>query len=116
MAKASIRTGSGVIIQVEGTPAEIAAVVRDVKRQEQQEAARRAATGKTGRVRLVDLIDSLVDGGFFKKLQDLPAIKLALEEMGHHYPLTTLSGAMLTQVRKRKLRRLRKDNRWMYTR
>jgi hypothetical protein len=64
---------------------------------------------------LVDLITNLIDGGFFKKPKDLAAVKGALEELGHHYPVTTLSGAMLRQVRKRNLRRLKQDKRWLYT-
>jgi hypothetical protein len=62
----------------------------------------------------VDLIDSLIDGGFFKKPRDLAAIKAALAEMGHHYPQTTLSPAMLRKVRKRSVRRVREQKRWMY--
>jgi hypothetical protein len=42
-------------------------------------------------------------------------VKAALEEMGHHYPVTTLSGAMLRQVRKHNLRRVKQDKRWVYT-
>ena len=34
-------------------------------------------------------------------------MKAALEEMGHHYPVTTLSPTLLRQVRKRNLRRLK---------
>ena len=70
---------------------------------------------RTARVQLVDLIASLIDGGFFKKPKDLGSVKAALEEMGHHYPVTTLSPTMLRQVRSRNLRRLKQDRRWMYT-
>lgn len=113
MAKAKITTKSGLVMQVDGTPAEISAVLQDLK---QQEAAPKRKSSKPGPVLLVDLIGSLIDGGFFKKPQDLAAVKTALEEMGHHYPMTTLSGAMLGQVRKRNLRRMRRDKRWVYTR
>jgi hypothetical protein len=59
---------------------------------------------------------NLIDGGFFrKKPKDLSSVRTALEELGHHYPLTTLSGAMLRQVRRRNLRRLKQDKKWMYT-
>ena len=65
---------------------------------------------KTSRPTLMDLIGSLIDGGFFKKKpQDLAAVKVALAEMGHHYPVTTLSGAMLQHVRRRSIRRLKQD-------
>src|SRR5437667_328199 len=79
----------------------------------------KAAIGRTRktvqRVQLVDLVDSLIDGGFFKTPRDLAAVRAALAQMGHHYPITTLSGAMLRKVRRRELRRLKQDKRWVYT-
>ena len=115
MAKAKITTKSGLVMQVDGTPAEIAAVLRDLKDQEEQAAAPKRKRGvKAGPVQLPDLIGALVDGKFFNKPQDLAAVKTALEELGHHYPMTTLSGAMLRQVRRRNLRRMRQDKRWVY--
>ena len=116
MAKAKITTKSGLVMEVDGTPAEIRAVLQDLKREEDAAAAPKRRGAKAGRAQLPDLIGSLVDGAFFKKPQDLAAVKTALEEMGHHYPMTTLSGAMLRQVRGRNLRRMRKDKRWVYAR
>jgi hypothetical protein len=116
MAKAHITTPEGISVKVEGTPKEIAEVLHDLKKaQKSGGGPRRAREERSGPVQLVDLVASLVDGGFFKSPRDLAAIKLALEEAGRHYPVTTLSGAMLRQVRKRKLRRIKKDNRWFYT-
>ena len=115
MAKAQIITPEGIEVRIEGTPKEITAVVQDLeKKASEQVPARRRRKGKPGRVLLVDLIASLLDGGFFKRPRDLAGIKAALEEMGHHYPITTLSPVMLRQVRKRKLRRLRDKKRWVY--
>ncbi len=116
MAKAQITTPEGINIKVEGTPKEISAIVEELKRRSADSGpGRRRGKGKSGRVLLVDLIGSLRDGGFFKKPKDLAGIKGALEEMGHHYPVTTLSPAMLKLVRKRNLRRLREKGRWLYT-
>ena len=114
MAKAQISFPDGTTVKLVGTPDEISAVVN---RGRGQEAKRRGGKGKapSQRVQLVDLIANLIDGSFFKKPKDLAAVKAALEEMGHHYPVTTLSGAMLRQVRRRNLRRLKRDRRWMYT-
>lgn len=119
MAKAIITTPDGVKIDVEGSPREIIRVVKDIRGQaaaEQPSAAtqRRTPKRKPGRVLLVDLLGSLRDGGFFKKPRDLASVKSALAEMGHHYPVTTLSPVMLRQVRRRNLRRLREKGRWMY--
>jgi hypothetical protein len=115
MAKAKITTKSGLVVQLDGTPAEIAAVVENVKKKEEAaQAPGKSKKSKPGRPSLGDLIGSLIDGGFFKKKQDLAAVKTALAEMGHHYPITTLSGAMLRQVRKRNLRRMKEKKRWVY--
>ncbi len=115
MAKAQITTAEGINIKIEGTPAEILVVMRDLKKEQRKRAVLvKARKGKGSRLQLVDLIASLTDGGFFKKPRDLAAIKTALAEMGHHYPVTTLSGAMLRQVRKRNLRRIREKKRWVY--
>lgn len=115
MAKAKITTKGGLVVQLDGTPAEIAAVVQDLKRKEEEGPARKRK-GKLGRIQLPDLISSLIDGGFFKQRRDLAAVKTALAEMGHHYPITTLSGAMLRQVQRRNLRRMREKKRWLYAR
>jgi len=127
MAKAQVNFPDGTTVKLEGTPEEINAVVdRARKAQQKQQTARRGAAGKANAkgggkapsqpLQLVDLIANLIDGGFFKKKpKDLAAVKTALEEMGHLYPVTTLSGAMLRQVRKRNLRRIKQDKRWVYT-
>src|SRR2546425_11567205 len=118
MAKARINFPDGTTVNVEGTPDEISTVVGRARKA--QETGRRGAKvrAKAGSrpLQLVDLVASLIDGGFFrKKPKDLAAVKTALEEMGHHYPVTTLSGEMLRQVRRRNLRRLKQDKRWGYT-
>lgn len=119
MAKAHISFPDGTTVKLEGTPDEISGVIdrgrgkRDAKRGTARAKVKVRAASQ--RVQLVDLIANLIDGGFFKKPKDLAAVKGALEELGHHYPVTTLSGAMLRQVRKRNIRRLKQDKRWMYT-
>lgn len=116
MAKAQITTAQGIHIKIEGSPEEITAIVKQLEAKATKEAP--AGRGKTkakqGRVLLVDLIGSLIDGGFFKKPRDLASVRTSLAEMGHHYPITTLSGAMLRQVRKRNIRRIREQKRWLY--
>jgi len=115
MAKAHITLPDGTTVNMEGTPAEIHDFIQQ-REEAQAKAPRRRGSRATSRGSLVDLIGSLIDGGFFKKPRDLAAVKAALEEMGHHYPLTSLSPTMLRQVRNRNLRRLKQDNKWMYTR
>ena len=118
MAKAHITTKEGTKVTIEGTPDEVAALTvklggvtasgseggkRSRKRQEKTKATP------------VNLVSTLIDGGFFRKPKDLAAVKVALEEMGHVYPVTTLSPALLRFVRKRQLRRLKEKKHWLYT-
>ncbi len=125
MAKAQVKLPDGTVVAVEGTGGEIFEFVKQLQagtptaRQKgtHDGTARRAPSRPSNSPpKLVDLLATLIDSGFFrKKPKDLAAVKLALEEMGHHYPVTTLSGAMLRQVRQRHLRRLKEDKRWVYT-
>jgi len=121
MAKAHIISESGTKITIEGTTEEVAALTRQL-----------AEPGPAGGTRSVkpsrgakrprrqkptpsNLVASLIDGGFFRKPKDLGAVKVALQEMGHFFPVTTLSPVMLRLVRRRELRRLKDKKRWLYT-
>lgn len=122
MAKAHIVTGSGTKITIEGTPEELASVLKQVGATEPSAAheTARASAPKTKakaneRSTPTNLIASLIDGGFFKKPKNLAEIKIALEEMGHHYPVTTLSPTLLRFIRQRQLRRMRESKKWVYT-
>ena len=118
MTRAQINFPDGTTVKLDGTPDEINAVIEHSRRKTKTESrsARVKAKTRSQPLQLVDLIANLIDGGFFKKKpKDLAAVKTVLEEMGHHYPVTTLSGVMLRQVRSRNLRRLKQDKRWMYT-
>jgi hypothetical protein len=126
MAKAQITLPDGVTVTVTGTPDEITAVVSRLQvgpratPEPASKATNESPTPKrsrsaTGRVQITDLIEQLLQSGFFKKPKDLGAVKTALQEIGHHYPATTLSPTLLRQVRKRNLRRLKQDSRWVYT-
>jgi|SRR5580658_1604528 hypothetical protein len=120
MAKAQIITPDGTQIKLDGTPGDIAQVLRDLKGTMSPGPTSTKTTThpkqKNSKVQLVDLLASLIDGGFFKQPRDLASIKAALAEMGHHYPVTTLSPTMLRKVRTRALRRIKEQKRWMYVR
>ena len=121
MAKAHIVTSQGSKITIEGTPEEVAVLVSKLG---EQPAHGRAKAGRTKqpprthekqKATPVNLISSLIDGGFFRKPKDLAAVKVAIEEMGHYYPITTLSPVLLRLVRRRELRRIKEKKRWLYT-
>jgi hypothetical protein len=120
MAKAELKTKSGTVIVIEGSADEVASVVKKIEgatppAPSPEKRRKKEATARTAKPTPVNLISSLIDGGFFRKPKDLGSVKVALEEIGHFYPVTTLSPALLRFVRRRELRRLRQDNRWMYT-
>jgi len=120
MPKAHVTTKAGATIVIEGSTDEVAALVKKIQGEvpARTEPARRShrREGKaTSRPTPINLISSLIDGGFFRKPKDLASVKVALEEMGHYYPVTSLSPALLRMVRSRQLRRLRDKKRWMYT-
>ena len=117
MAKANITTKDGTKITVEGTPQEVAALVTQLKSGISKEPAMMKVSSKHKshpKATQVNLISELIDGGFFKKPKELGAIKIALEEQGHYYPVTSLSPAMLRLVRKRQVRRIKDKKRWLY--
>lgn len=118
MAKAHITTSGGTKVTIEGTPNEVAALLARlegnapvVSNRDSRVPIPRKAKAKAGPV---GLLSELIDGGFFKKPKELSAIKLALEEQGHFYPVTTLSPLMLRLVRRRELRRIKDKKRWLY--
>jgi hypothetical protein len=120
MARVEIKTKSGTVITVEGSPEEVALVVKKIEGEAPSQRHHERARDKEGaegtsKPTPLNLISSLIDGGFFRKPKDLASVKVALEEMGHFYPVTTLSPALLRLVRRRELRRLRDNKRWLYT-
>lgn len=118
MAKAHLTTKTGTTIVIEGNPVEVAALVKQIGTDtwlSKTSRAKGVRSRKQPKATPINLISTLIDGGFFRKPKDLAAVKVALEEMGHYYPVTTLSPALLRVVRKRQLRRLRDKNRWLYT-
>lgn len=116
MAKAQITTPKGITVKIEGTPAEILTVVHDLEDQKTTSRPTKRKATKSAPVSVGNLVESLIDGGFFKKPRGLAEIRHALAEIGHHYPVTTLSGVMLNIVRAKKLKRQKTDKVWVYVR
>lgn len=118
MVKAHITTKSGAKLTIEGSDQEVAALIARIEGHTQapkQSLPTRGATTKAkSKPTLAGLIAELIDGGFFKKPKELGSIKVALEEHGHFYPVTTLSPTMLRLVRRKQLRRIKENNRWLY--
>ena len=118
MAKAQIKRPDGTTITIDGTPQEVAELVSKL---DSGAAPRTKASNPSPernarqKLTLSDLVMLLIDDGYFKKPKDLAAVKAALAEHGHVYPVTTLSPALLRLVQRRYLRRIKQDKRWFYT-
>jgi hypothetical protein len=121
MAKAQLTTKLGTKVSIEGTSEEVADLIA---RFEGEAPASRVGppdgrNTKPSRAKKLlaspaNLISEFVKTGFFATPKELNAIKLALEERGHFYPATTLSPTLLRLVRKRQLRRIKENKRWVY--
>jgi hypothetical protein len=115
MAKAHIETPDGVSVKLEGTPAEIAAVLEEVKgKRTPRGGAKPKAKAKPAKITIPSLVEELRNEGFFKKTKSLGDIRRRLGELGHNYPVTTLSGAMQTEAKARRLRRFKEHGKYVY--
>ncbi len=61
-----------------------------------------------------ELLIGLKEEGYFDKPKALGDITQALEEKGYLYPVTTLSGVVLSLVKNKHLRRKKVEGRWVY--
>src|ERR1039457_5650618 len=121
MAKARILASDGAEVNVEGSPSEIAALLREMNikpghlgsSSKPDPVAKPIA--KSGRATLADLLDELIGDQFFKKPKGLGQVRKQLGDLGHHYPLTSLSGPLMGYVRKRKLRRFKESGKYLYS-
>jgi hypothetical protein len=112
MATARINIPGGISVEIEGAPDEIMAVLENVRYR--QSVSQVSASSVTPRGGIPSLIATLKSEEFFQTPQGLSDIRKKFAEMGHHYPLTTLSGAMQAHSQKRKLRRFKRDGKWVY--
>ena len=118
MAKARIVTTDGAKVDIDGTPAEIAALLKTLK----VAAGPATATGRpaasprkrTSRPTLPGLIAELIDAKFFTKPKGIGEIRSRLADLGHHYPVTSMSGPLQVLARQRRLRRFKKDGKYVY--
>lgn len=121
MAKATIKSSTGALITVEGTPQDVSTVISAYEgttalTQAKHAVARTKAAKRSEKKRegASDLIIGLRESGFFAKPKSLGEIGDSLEEKGYLYPTTTLSGVVLGLVKKKELRRKKVDGRWVY--
>jgi len=118
MADAKITTSDGISVEVHGTPEEVATVVERLRSGTKVESKARprkpqqSKDHRSGGIR--DLVEVLKSENFFKTPKGLGEVRKKFADMGYHYPLTTLSGVMQTQAKKRNLRRFKEDGKYVY--
>ncbi len=116
MANAKISMPGGVLVEVEGTPDEVAAVLEKLRTKQAGGVLQTGPIqpGSKSRGEIPALISLLKAEEFFKTPRGLADVREKLAEIGHHYPVTTLSGAMQAQTRSRNLRRFKQGGRGKY--
>src|SRR5271166_661329 len=108
MAIAKIIMPGGISVEVDGTPEEVSSVLENLKSKHAPASLRgRAEKRKGSRGEIPGLISALKAEEFFKSPKGLSDVQAKLAELGHNYPLTTLSGAMQSQCKNRSLRRFK---------
>jgi hypothetical protein len=110
MAKATM-TLEGATVVVEGSQDEVAALLARFQGRPQPQTGGPVRKPKLGPM---SLLHELIADGFFREPKELGAVRAALAEKGHFYPVTSLSPLMVRLVRRKELRRLKEKNRWMY--
>jgi hypothetical protein len=117
VANAKISIPGGVSVELEGTAEEVVAVLENLRRNHAASAvpiSRPVDSPSKGRGEIPRLIESLKSEDYFRTPRGLSDIQKKMAEGGHHYPLTTLSGAMGSQSRSRGLRRFKQDGKYVY--
>jgi len=117
MANAKISIPGGVNVDLEGTAEEVSAVLENLRKAHGGSIATTAGSALgavKGKGEIPRLIDSLKREDYFRTPRGLSEIQRKLAEIGHHYPLTTLSGAMVSQSRSRSLRRFKQEGKYVY--
>jgi len=114
MAKAQLTTKLGTRVTIEGTSDEVADLLARLEREAPPVRDAKPSRAKKVLASPANLISEFVETGFFAAPKELNAIRLALKEQGHFYPTSTLSPTLLRLVRKRQLRRIKENKRWVY--
>ena len=119
--KATIKSQSGAVITVEGSKDEVSNIISMYENTSVVGQAKKAIARAKGARReekqrdsAADLIIELREQGFFEKPKALGEISTKLEEQGHLYATTSLSGIVLGLVKKRHLRRKKVEGKWVY--
>lgn len=113
MVKANIKTESGILVNLDGTPQEVMELLNKLEKKGVVKKKETMQKKKT-KMSIGDLLLELREEGFFDNPRSLVEIKNSLAEKGSIYSINTLSAQVLRQVKKRNLGRIKEKNKWMY--
>jgi len=125
MPKAKIELPNGTVVTIDGTPEDVAKLLKlyssstdvpdktSTKKQSTgsktpSKPSAKSPKGPMGHIRV------LIDEGFFKSRKSLADIQKKLEEKGHIYAQSSLSPALVRLVRNQEVRRLKESKGWAY--
>lgn len=122
MPKARISLDNGTQVVIEGSSEELARILSLVgNRQTGLTSFQKNGTSRpSGKVAAAKrrgpriLIRQLIDDKFFDSPRKLREVRDKFQEMGYHYPVTSISPALTTLIRLRVLRRLKSGKVWSY--
>jgi hypothetical protein len=117
MPKGIMKLDTGGSVTVEGSEGEVSDILKKLIAASRATSARKSVPEQSEVVKregAPELVLELKKDNFFEKPKGLGEISAALEEKGFLYPLTSLSGVMLSLVKKRFLRRKKLDGKWVY--
>lgn len=121
MATVNITTKSGTRITIEGAATEVARIVAEIEQpphprshKTQSEAVAPAPKARKTSPSIGEMLIALKEEKFFDKPKNLSEIAAELEKSGYLYPTTTLSGVVLSLLKRKQLTRTKKAGKWVY--
>jgi hypothetical protein len=122
MADATVKLLSGAVVTVNGTPEEVAEILRrfenTVPHSKQSAKSPKAKTKRrepSGSGVQALILSLKTEGYFTGQRRGLAEVQSALEGKGHIFPVTTLSPTMIRLVQAKELRRIKENGKWAYT-
>ena len=133
MPKANVVLADGTKVTIDGTTAEVAALLERISGSASQtpdgnvakgskrrrgkattKGSGKGGSGKSASKGPADYVRDLVGASYFKTKRGLGDVQKKLEEGGHIYAVTHLSPVLLRLVRGKELRRIKEGGTWKY--
>lgn len=116
MSEACIDKPNGTRITIDGTPEEVARILRLIEESPRRRVPKttKAPAKKKTKPRIEDFILELKDEGFFNERRSRSEVTIALDTKGHSHSADSVGMGLLRMVRKKQLGRVKEGGKWMY--